>query len=216
MYDAPRLLETSNNDTIVSSNMNNSFTRTMHYLKHNVDARCCMQIRLYLLDPESFLHYAETSLRVLPYGLHGTIQATLVNGCRLAVPSTCNCMNPIVVAAIVNNKGTTHVQGVKLIIDDPTMIQFGENVVSPNGNNEGVISNHSLVVASAFKSTYPGMSICAAMTMHAQYSGRVRKTIVPYENRVALIPSVIGHESRSTTIPRGTNTVLAADCARNT
>jgi hypothetical protein len=61
-----------------------------------------------------------------------------------------------VTIAIVNGKGTTHVRGVKLIIDDHTMIKFDENIVNLDGSNEGVSSNHILVVASAFKSTYQG------------------------------------------------------------
>jgi hypothetical protein len=46
-------------------------------------------------------------------------------------------MNLIVIAAIINGKSSSHVQGVKLIIDDHTMIKIDENIVSPDGSNEG-------------------------------------------------------------------------------
>ena len=107
-------------------------------------------------------------------------------------------------------------QFVHVVVGLCVCIKIDENVVIPDGSNEGVHSNQSLVVASAFEGTYPGLSICAAMPMRAQYSGRVSKTTAPYKSGVPLLPSVIFPESRRATIPRDIDIVLPAYCARNT
>ncbi len=65
-------------------------------------------------------------------------------------------MNPIVVAAIVNGKGTTHVQGVKLIIDDHTVIKINEMSLDPMAEMKGSVLNTDLSLQAPLKAPIHG------------------------------------------------------------
>jgi hypothetical protein len=138
-------------------------------------------------NAETSLHNSEAPLRILSDGLRCTRPHLFIFGSNMCLLGTCDFMHPIVIPSIIDGESSPHVHDVGVVADFHIVLKTDEDVVGPDRCDEGICSDHGLVVASAFKGTYPMFFISiAVMTMHTQNSCGVRNTIVPCKHRVPL------------------------------